>query len=508
MDAVLEMKNITKEFPGVLANDNVNLDLRKGEIHALVGENGAGKSTLMSVLFGIYQPTKGKILYKGEELRIGGPNDAIDLGIGMVHQHFMLVHTLTVAENIVLGSEPSNGRGRLTLSKAIDKIKSLSDEYGLDVDPNAKVKDIPVGMQQRVEILKALYRDAEILILDEPTAVLTPQEVKGLYKIMNTLTEQGKSIIFITHKLKEVLTVSDRITVLRKGKSIGTVNTAETSETELAEMMVGRKVILKVEKKPAKFGATKVEVKNLKASNARGMLALDNVSFEIREGEILGVAGVEGNGQTELVEVLTGLRAADSGVFKLEGQDLLNETARKIKEAKVAHVPEDRHKHGLVLDYSIEDNLILGYHYKQPFAKGLNLDFNSMAEHADRLIPEYDIRPRNKEILARSLSGGNQQKIIIAREFDMGPEFLIASQPTRGVDIGAIEFIHRRIIEQRDQGKAVLLVSAELSEIMSLSDRIAVMYEGRIVDILDAKEATEEKLGLLMAGSTIRSSEG
>ncbi|OCL27178.1 ABC transporter ATP-binding protein [Orenia metallireducens] len=503
MDTILEMRGITKEFPGVLANDNVNLDLKKGEIHALVGENGAGKSTLMSVLFGIYQPTKGKIFYKGEELKIDGPNDAIDLGIGMVHQHFMLVHTLTVAENIVLGSEPSNGRGRLILSKAIDKIKSLSDEYGLDVDPNAKIKDIPVGMQQRVEILKALYRDAEVLILDEPTAVLTPQEVRGLYKIMDTLTEQGKSIIFITHKLKEVLTVSDRITVLRKGKSIGTVNTADTSETELAEMMVGRKVILEVEKEPAKFGGTKVEVRDLKASNAIGMLALDNISFEIREGEILGIAGVEGNGQTELVEVLTGLRTADSGVFKLERENLLNKSARKIKEAKVAHVPEDRHKHGLVLDYSIEDNLILGYHYKEPFAKGINLDFNSMAEHAQKLIPDYDIRPRNKEILARSLSGGNQQKIIIAREFDMGPEFLIASQPTRGVDIGAIEFIHKRIIEQRDQGKAVLLISAELSEIMSLSDRIAVMYEGKIVDILDAKEATEEKLGLLMAGSVV-----
>jgi len=506
MEAILEMKSITKEFPGVLANDNVNLDLKKGEVHALVGENGAGKSTLMSVLFGIYQPTKGKIFYKGEELKIDGPNDAIDLGIGMVHQHFMLVHTLTVAENIILGSEPSD-KGRLKLSNAIDKIKSLSDEYGLNVNPNAKIKDIPVGMQQRVEILKALYRDAEVLILDEPTAVLTPQEVKGLYKIMDTLTEQGKSIIFITHKLKEVLTVSDRITVLRKGKSIGTVNTTDTSETQLAEMMVGRKVILKVEKKPANFGSIKVEVKDLKVSNTRGMLALDNVSFDIREGEILGVAGVEGNGQTELVEVLTGLRKADSGLFKLEGQKLLNQSARKIKEAKVAHVPEDRHKHGLVLDYSIEDNLILGYHYKKPFAKGINLDFNSMAEHAERLIPDYDIRPRNKEILARSLSGGNQQKIIIAREFDMGPEFLIASQPTRGVDIGAIEFIHKRIVEQRDQGKAVLLVSAELSEIMSLSDRIAVMYEGRIVDILDASEATEEKLGLLMAGSTVKSEE-
>ncbi|WP_018250194.1 ABC transporter ATP-binding protein [Orenia marismortui] len=503
MEPILEMRDITKEFPGVLANDQVNLDLKKGEIHALVGENGAGKSTLMSVLFGIYKAEKGKIFYKGQELNINGPNDAIDVGIGMVHQHFMLVHTLTIAENIVLGSEPTKGKVNLNLSEAVEKINRLSKEYGLDVDPNAKIKDIPVGMQQRVEILKALYREAEVLILDEPTAVLTPQEVKGLYKIMDTLTEQGKSIIFITHKLKEVLAVSDRITVLRKGKSIGTVKTEDTSEAQLAEMMVGREVILKVEKEKANFGEVKVEVKDLKVHNSRGMLALDNISFKIREGEILGVAGVEGNGQTELVEVLTGLRKADSGSFKLEDQELLNRSARDIKEAKVAHVPEDRHKHGLVLDYSIEDNLILGYHYQSPFATGINFNFNKLEEHAERLIPEYDIRPRDKDILARSLSGGNQQKIIIAREFDMGPEFLIASQPTRGVDIGAIEFIHKRIIEERDKGKGVLLISAELSEILSLSDRIAVMYEGRIVDILDAEEATEEKLGLLMAGGSL-----
>ncbi|AGB40711.1 ATPase component of uncharacterized ABC-type transporter [Halobacteroides halobius DSM 5150] len=500
MAPILEMRDITKKFPGVLANDHVNLDLNKGEIHALVGENGAGKSTLMNVLFGIYQQEEGQVFYKGDPLNIDNPNDAIDLGIGMVHQHFMLVPPLTVAENIILGEEPTTGFGNLNLSKAIKKIENLSQEYGLNVDPRAKIEDISVGMQQRVEILKALYREAEVLILDEPTAVLTPQEVKGLYKIMNTLVDQGKSIIFITHKLDEVLTVSKRVTVLRDGKSIGTVKTADTSKTELAEMMVGREVVLQVDKTPAEREEVKVEVDNLTADNDRGMPALSGVSFKIHGGEILGVAGVEGNGQTELVEVLTGLRKAKAGSFSLEGQSLFNESAREIKEAKVAHIPEDRHKHGLVLDYTIEDNLILGYHYQAPFAEGINLNFNALDKHAQRLIPEYDIRPRNKNALARSLSGGNQQKIIVAREFDLDPEFLVASQPTRGVDIGAIEFIHKRIIEQRDAGKAVLLVSAELSEIMSLSDRIAVMYEGEIVDIVDANKTTEEEIGLLMTG--------
>ena len=503
MESILELKNITKKFPGVLANDQVNFDLKEGEIHALVGENGAGKSTLMNVLFGIYQQEEGEIFYKGQELDIDGPEDAIDLGIGMVHQHFMLVPTLTVAENIILGDEITKGVGHLNLKQAEKEVTELSDKYGLDVDPQAKIKDIPVGMEQRVEILKALYREAEVLILDEPTAVLTPQEVKELYKIMNFLVEQGKSIIFITHKLKEVLAVSDRVTVLRDGKSIGTVPTAETSESELAEMMVGREVLLEVDKKPADPGQVAVEVNNLSAQDNRGVAALKDLSFSIKEGEILGIAGVEGNGQTELVEVLTGLREATTGEFELKGNELLNHSARDIKGAKVAHVPEDRHKHGLVLDYTIEDNLILGYHHQQPFAQGINFNFSELESHADELISEYDIRPRNKEALARSLSGGNQQKVIVAREFAMDPEFLIASQPTRGVDIGAIEFIHQRIINQRDEGKAVLLVSAELSEIMSLSDRIAVMYEGEIVDILPVEEATEEKLGLLMAGGQI-----
>ncbi|KXS40838.1 MULTISPECIES: ABC transporter ATP-binding protein [unclassified Candidatus Frackibacter] len=502
MEPILEMKAITKRFPGVLANDNVNLDLYQGEIHALIGENGAGKSTLMSVLFGMYTPEEGEIFYKGQKLDIDGPQDAIELGIGMVHQHFMLVPTLTVAENIILGSEPKRGL-KIDIEKAIAKVNELANKFGLQVDATAKVKDIPVGMQQRVEILKALYRGAEVLILDEPTAVLTPQEVEGLYQIMESLTEQGKSIIFITHKLKEVLRISDRITVLRKGKGIGTVTTSETNQKELARMMVGREVLLEVEKEEADFGEVLVEVSNLSAFNDRGMEALNSVSFQIRAGEILGIAGVEGNGQTELVEVLTGLREATAGEYNLHGDSLYNHSARKIKEAKVAHIPEDRHKHGLVLDYTVEDNLVLGYHYREPFAKGINLNFNNLAEHANRLIPEYDIRPQNKEALARSLSGGNQQKIIVAREFDLGPEFLIASQPTRGVDVGAIEFIHRRILEQRDEGKAVLLVSAELPEVISLSDRIAVMYEGEIVDIVDAAEATEEKLGILMAGGSL-----
>ena len=503
MEPILELRNITKEFPGVLANDQVNFDLQEGEIHALIGENGAGKSTLMNVLFGIYQQEEGEVFYQGQKLDIDGPEDAIELGIGMVHQHFMLVPTLTVTENIILGDEVTTNLGHLNLKEAEAEVAELSENYGLDVDPQAKIQDISVGMEQRVEILKALYREAEVLILDEPTAVLTPQEVKELYKIMDFLVEQGKSIIFITHKLQEVLAVSQRITVLRDGKSIGTVKTEETSESELAEMMVGREVLLEVDKEEANPGQVAVEVNNLSAQDNRGVKALKDISFTIREGEILGVAGVEGNGQTELVEVLTGLREARAGEFKLKEKDLLNNSARKIKEAKVAHVPEDRHKHGLILDYTIEDNLILGYHQQQPFSQGVNFDFAELESHAEQLIREYDIRPQNKDALARSLSGGNQQKVIVAREFALDPEFLIASQPTRGVDIGAIEFIHQRIINQRDEGKAVLLVSAELSEIMSLSDRIAVIYEGEIVDILAAEEATEEKLGLLMAGGEI-----
>lgn len=496
------MRNITKRFPGVIANDQVNLDLCQGEIHALIGENGAGKSTLMSVLFGMYTPEEGKIFYRGEELDIDDPQDAIERGIGMVHQHFMLVPTLTVAENIVLGSEPTKGL-RINIKEAIKEVDELSDKFGLEVDATAKIKDIPVGMQQRVEILKALYRGAEILILDEPTAVLTPQEVEGLYKIMNSLTKQGKSIIFITHKLKEVLTVSDRITVLRKGKSIGTVDTEEATQESLAKMMVGREVLLEVEKEEVDLGEVVVDVNDLSVTNEKNISALDSVSFQIHSGEILGIAGVEGNGQTELVEVLSGLREAISGDYTVHEKSLYNESARNIQEAKVAHIPEDRHKHGLVLDYTVEDNLVLGYYYRKPFAKGINLDFNELNKHAKHLIPEYDIRPRNKEALVRSLSGGNQQKIIVARELYLDPEFLIASQPTRGVDVGAIEFIHRRILKQRAQGKAILLVSAELPEVMSLSDRIAVMYEGEIVEIVDADEATEEKLGILMAGGSL-----
>ncbi len=500
MEPILELKDITKRFPGVLANDHVNFALQEGEIHALVGENGAGKSTMMKTLFGIHQQDEGEIYYQGERLEVEDPNDAIDAGIGMVHQHFMLVPPLTVAENIILGNEPTKGLGRLNLPIAVEKIKELSEEYGLNVDPYAKIRDVSVGMEQRVEILKALYREVDVLILDEPTAVLTPQEVKGLYKIMRTLTEQGKSIIFITHKLKEVLAISDRVTVLRDGKTVGTKETAQTTEPELAEMMVGREVVLQVDKEPADPGAVKVEVDGLSAYNDRDMLAVDDVSFQIRGGEILGVAGVEGNGQSQLVEVLTGLRKATEGEFKVNKQELLNKSAREIKEAKVAHIPEDRQKRGLVLDYTLEDNLVLGYHYQEPFAQGINRNFAALADHAEQLIPEFDIRPRNKDALAKSLSGGNQQKVIVAREFDINPELLVASQPTRGVDVGAIEFIHQRLIDQRNKGKAVLLVSAELSEIMSLSDRIAVMYEGEIVDILPAEEATEEELGLLMAG--------
>lgn len=503
MESILELRNITKRFPGVVANDQVNFDLNEGEIHALVGENGAGKSTLMNVLFGIYQQDEGTVFYKGQELDVEGPDDAIDVGIGMVHQHFMLVPTLTVAENIILGDEITTALGHLDLKQAIKEVEELSDRYGLNVDPRAKIKDIPVGMEQRVEILKALYREAEVLILDEPTAVLTPQEVQELYKIMDFLVDKGKSIIFITHKLKEVLAVSDRVTVLRDGKSIGTVQTSETCESELAEMMVGREVLLKVEKEEAQPGEVAVKVDGVTAEDDRGVRALKEISFSIQEGEILGIAGVEGNGQTELVEVLTGLREANSGKFKLQGTDLLNSSARKIKEAKVGHVPEDRQKHGLILDYTIEDNLVLGYHHQAPFSQGIKINFDELEYHAEELISEYDIRPTNKDALARSLSGGNQQKVIIARELDREPEFLIASQPTRGVDIGAIEFIHQRIIDHRDSGAAVLVISADLTEVMSLSDKIAVIYEGEIVKVLPVEEATEEKLGLLMAGGEL-----
>ncbi|AZR72434.1 ABC transporter ATP-binding protein [Anoxybacter fermentans] len=500
MTNVIEMKGITKVFPGVVANDNINFELKKGEIHALLGENGAGKTTLMKILYGLYRPTSGEIYVNGKRVDIDSPNKAIELGIGMVHQHFMLIPPFTVAENIVLGSEPAQ-MGVLDTEEMIRQVEEISDRYGLSVDPRAKVQDISVGMQQRVEILKALYRGADILILDEPTAVLTPQEVQELIAIMDKLTEQGKSIIFITHKLKEVKAISDRVTVIRRGKVIDTVNTEDVDTHELARMMVGREVILEVEKEPAKPGETILKVENLHALNDRGLPALRGVSFEVRAGEILGIAGVEGNGQSELTEVLTGLRPLTEGSIEFRGEEVSRLTTRQRIEAGISYIPEDRHKRGLVLDYSLSDNMILGHHYKKPFAKGINLNYPVIHSNARELIEEFDVRTPNEEALAKNLSGGNQQKVIIARELSRDPDLLIAAQPTRGVDVGAIEFIHKRIVEQRDAGKAVLLISLELDEILSLSDRIAVIYEGQIVDIIDAKDATEEELGLMMAGA-------
>lgn len=499
VEPVLTMENITKRFPSVLANDKVSFDLFPGEIHALVGENGAGKSTLMNILFGILTPDSGMIRYKGGQVTIDNPNSAIKMGIGMVHQHFKLVPPLTVTENIVLGSEPKAGL-KFDKTKAYNEVSALAKQYGLNIDPKAKVQDISVGMQQRVEILKTLYRGAQVIILDEPTAVLTPQETREMFVIMKSLVSQNKSIIFITHKLNEVMETANRATVMRRGKTVGTVKISETSTAQLAEMMVGRQVLLDIKRGDAKPGENVLKAVSVSAYDDRKLKAVDNVSFNVRKGEILGIAGVEGNGQNELVEVLTGLRKPSSGHVYLNGKEITGKTARKIKDEKVGYIPEDRHKRGLELDFSISENLILGIHNKRPFAKGIMIDYEKVSEYADKLIEKFDIRTPSGEVKAKSLSGGNQQKAVLARELEIDPNLIVASQPTRGLDIGAIEFVHNQIIRQRDKGKAVLLISAELSEIMSLSDRIAVMYEGKIVSIIDAKGATEEKLGLLMAG--------
>lgn len=504
MTCVVEMKNITKIFPGVIANDNVNFTLEKGETHVLLGENGAGKTTLMNVLYGLYLPTSGEIYINGEKTNIDNPNIAIEKGIGMVHQHFMLVPPFTIAENIILGTEPSKLFGlNLDMRKAINDVMEISDKYGLAVDPHAKIQDISVGMQQRVEILKALYRGADILILDEPTAVLTPQEIDELGVILDNLKKQGKSIILITHKLKEVMAMSDRVTVIRRGKVIGTLNTIDTNTDELAEFMVGRKVNLVVEKEEQKLGDVILEVNDLKALDNRRLPALNGVSFEVRAGEIFAIAGVDGNGQTELVEVLTSLRKVKSGTIKLYGEDITKSSTKEIIERGIGHIPEDRHKRGLVLNHSLAENMILGNHRAEPYSKSGIMDYKKIHEHALELIEEFDVRTPNEDVTAKSLSGGNQQKVIIAREISRDPKLLIASQPTRGLDVGAIEFVHRRIVEQRNNGKAVLLVSLELDEVMALADRIAVIYDGKIVGILDAKDATEKKLGIMMAGGKV-----
>ncbi|MCL4516220.1 MAG: ABC transporter ATP-binding protein [Firmicutes bacterium] len=500
MEPIVQMKGIGKVFPGVVANDGIDLEIIPGEIHTLLGENGAGKTTLMNVLYGLYQPDAGEIYLRGRRVAIGDPNVAIALGIGMVHQHFMLIPPFTVAENIVLGDEPRKGRVFIDMKKAIRDVEAISEKYGLKVDPLARVENISVSMQQRVEILKALHRGAEILILDEPTAVLIPQEVRELKMITDNLAAQGKAIIFITHKLKEVMAMSHRITVIRRGKVAGSVNPQETTPAALASMMVGREVLLQVEKGPASPGETLLSVENLEAVNNRKLPALRGISFELRAGEILGIAGVDGNGQSELVEVITGLRKANGGRLQIKGRDMTNKGPRQMAEAGVAHIPEDRQKRGLILDFNVAENLILGSYFKRPFARGINLRYDRVYSHARELIKEFDVRTPHEKTPAKSLSGGNQQKVILAREFDMSPEILVAAQPTRGLDVGAIEFVHHRLVEQRDKGKAILLVSLELDEILSLSDRIAVMYGGKIVGMVDAADADEEELGLMMAG--------
>ena len=499
----IEMRNITKRFPGIVANDNITLQLKRGEIHALLGENGAGKSTLMSVLFGLYQPEEGQILKDGEVVKINDPNDANRLGIGMVHQHFKLVECFSVLDNIILGVEP-NKMGILRKDEAREKVLALSDKYGLHVDPDAVIEDITVGMQQRTEILKMLYRENEILIFDEPTAVLTPQEIDELMEIMRGLAKEGKSILFISHKLNEIMSVADRCSVLRKGKYIGTVEVANTTKEELSRMMVGRDVEFVVHKDPAKPTDVVLDVEGLTvASKMHKNNAVKNVSFKVRRGEIVCIAGIDGNGQTELVYGLTGLEPVKEGKVSFLGEDITHASIRKRSVMGMSHIPEDRHKHGLVLDYSLEYNLILQRYFEPQFTNAIGfLRRGNIREYADRLIEQYDVRSGQGAItMARSMSGGNQQKAIVAREIDRDPELLIAVQPTRGLDVGAIEYIHKQIVAQRDQNKGVLLVSLELEEVMSLSDRILVMYEGEIVGQLDPKTTTVEELGLYMAGA-------
>ena len=498
---VLEVKHITKQFPGVLANDDVNINLQKGEIHAILGENGAGKSTLLNIIYGLYRPDKGEIHVNGEAVKLSGTQDAIRHGIGMVHQHFMLVPVFTVTENIILGSEIEN-HGFLNMRAARRKVLEISERYGLHVDPDALIEDLPVGIQQRVEILKALYREAKILFLDEPTAVLTPQEVQDLFKVIEHLREQGVSIIFISHKLKEVLQISDRITVMRRGKVVGSTTPHESNERKLAEMMVGREVILTVDKEKSKPEEQVLQVKNLTVMGDQHTVAVNNVSFDIRAGEILGFAGVQGNGQREFIEALTGLRDVRDGEMLLNGDVVPFNKPRFLVEHAVSHVPEDRQKHGLVMSFSLIDNMMMCTYYQEPYAKGLIRQEEPMRENAEKLIEQFDVRTPSADVVASTLSGGNQQKVIVARELSRPVKLLIVNQPTRGLDVGSIEYIHNQIVNIRDEGAAVLLVSAELDEILSLSDRISVMFHGEIVATMDREEATREGLGLLMAGVT------
>jgi len=502
MTTILELRGITKTFPGVLANDNISLTLDEGEIHALLGENGAGKTTLMNILYGLYKPDQGEILVHGQKVDFHSPNDAIVHGIGMVHQHFMLIPVMTVTENVMLGIEPTRNGIFLDKAKVATRIHEISEQYGLEVDPDSIIGDLPVGIQQRVEIIKVLYRQASILILDEPTAVLTPQEVEGLFKILQTLVDKGISIIFITHKLKEVMAVADRITVLRAGHTVGDVSPKDVDPQKLASMMVGREVNLVVRKKPATPGEPALEVKDLFVRDERKNMVVNGISFGVRKGEVLGIAGVQGNGQTELVYALTGLLPVVMGEIRILGKAFHNPIPRHILEQGVAHVPEDRQKHGLVLSFPLYDNFVLCTYYLPPFANGISLQQNVILDNAEKLINQFDVRTPSALVTASTLSGGNQQKVIVGREFSRPIHLLIASQPTRGLDVGSIEYIHNRIIEKRDDGVAVLLVSSELDEILALSDRIAVVYRGQIMEIVEAGKTNKEYLGLLMAGIT------
>ncbi|HUN22969.1 MAG TPA: ABC transporter ATP-binding protein [Anaerolineales bacterium] len=508
METVLELRDITKQFPGVLANDHINLTLNQGEIHALLGENGAGKSTLMNILYGLYQPTKGEIFVRGKKVELHGPGDAIRAGIGMVHQHFMLIPVFTVTENVMLGEESVKVGDMLDRQVAAKRIKEISDRFGLQVDPNAMVGDLPVGVQQRVEIIKLLYREADILIFDEPTAVLTPQEADALFEIMHSLTSQGKSIIFITHKLREVLEAADRISVIRRGKKVGEADPKTANQQSLADLMVGRAVALEVEKNPVKLGAVHLEIKALHVSNDANHETVKNVSFDVHGGEVMGIAGVQGNGQTELVEAVTGLRPITSGTIKLMGDEINHASPRQITERGLAHVPEDRQRDGLVLQFPITDNLALQEYYRPPYSQGMVMQDDYILKHANELIKEFDIRTPNAITPAGALSGGNQQKVIVARELTRPIKLLVASQPTRGVDVGSIEFIHDQILARRDQGCAVLLVSTELDEVMKLSDRIAVMFDGKVTAIVERSAVTKEQVGLLMAGASLQEALG
>ena len=500
---VIEMREITKIFGEFVANDKINLELRKGEIHALLGENGAGKSTLMNMLAGLLQPTSGEIVVNGKSEKLDSPSKAASLGIGMVHQHFMLVEAFTVAENIILGSEVTN-KGVLDLKKANADILELSERYGLAVDPTAKVEDISVGAQQRVEILKTLYRGADILIFDEPTAVLTPAEILELMDIMKTLVKEGKSIILITHKLDEIRAVADRVTVIRRGKSIQTVGIEGATNKDLAEMMVGRSVSFVTEKEEAQPKEVVLQISDLVVNENRGVPAVKELSLDVRAGEIVGIAGIDGNGQSELIQAITGLRKVKSGSIKIKGQEVVGLSPRKITEMNVSHVPEDRHRDGLVLEMMLSENIALQTYYKEPLSKNGVLNYNQINSYARKLMEEFDVRAANEIVPASALSGGNQQKAIIAREVDRNPDLLIVSQPTRGLDVGAIEYIHKRLIGERDKGKAVLVVSFELDEILNLSDRIAVIHDGKIQGIVKPSETNKQELGILMAGGEIK----